>query len=75
MNLWETLFKQNKSIRRKVCPKFFLGVLGIKKSSPVNEVFKSRSQVEDRRGKHKNHPKKFCEFMENDKNFYSFPSV
>jgi len=40
--------------------------LGIKKSSLVKKVFKNRSQVEDKRGKHKNDPKKFCEFMEND---------
>jgi hypothetical protein len=40
--------------------------MGIKRNFLKTKVLKNRSQNEDGRGRHKNHAKKFCEFMEND---------
>jgi len=40
--------------------------MGVKRSFLRPRVLKNRSQNQDGRGIHKNHAKKFCEFMEND---------
>jgi hypothetical protein len=46
--------------------------MGVKRSFLRPRVLKNRSQNQDGRGRHKNHAKKFCEFMENDIKSFSF---